>query len=236
MTIILISHFMQEAVSADRVIVLNSGRLAADDTPARIFLQPAQLADWGLEQPPAAAIASQLRLHLPDFPAGILTPRQLCLRPYPTCRMQLLPLLIHHPRLNHPVQPLSRLIPWLTNTCPAPHWPIKPCWMSPAASRKERFCPAGCHRLRQIHPAPAPERFASPAKRPGAGWPFDLTDPKINTRSVVQLAGLVFQNPENQFFEQYVGDEISYGARQFKLDEPLAGARALGNGNGWPGI
>ena len=73
MTIILISHFMQEAVSADRVIILNRGRLVADDTPARIFSNPAQLADWGLEQPPAAAIASQLRLHLPDFPAGILT-------------------------------------------------------------------------------------------------------------------------------------------------------------------
>ena len=52
--------------------------------------------------------------------------------------------------------------------------------------------------------------------------PYDLTDPKINTRSVVQLAGLVFQNPENQFFEQYVGDEIAFGPRQFSLDEPLA--------------
>ena len=52
--------------------------------------------------------------------------------------------------------------------------------------------------------------------------PYLLNDPKIKTRDVVALAGLVFQNPENQFFEQYVGDEIAYGPRQFTSDEPLA--------------
>jgi energy-coupling factor transport system ATP-binding protein len=36
------------------------------------------------------------------------------------------------------------------------------------------------------------------------------------------MVGLVFQNPETQFFEYYVGDEISYGPRQLKIDEPLA--------------
>jgi energy-coupling factor transport system ATP-binding protein len=36
------------------------------------------------------------------------------------------------------------------------------------------------------------------------------------------MVGLVFQNPETQFFEYYVGDEISFGPRQLKIDEPLA--------------
>jgi energy-coupling factor transport system ATP-binding protein len=34
--------------------------------------------------------------------------------------------------------------------------------------------------------------------------------------------GLVFQNPETQFFEHFVGDEIAYGPRQLKIEEPLA--------------
>ena len=38
---------------------------------------------------------------------------------------------------------------------------------------------------------------------------------------VVRRVGLVFQNPEMQFFEYYVGDEIAYGPRQLKVEEPL---------------
>ena len=41
-------------------------------------------------------------------------------------------------------------------------------------------------------------------------------------RQVVRQVGLVFQNPEMQFFEHYVGDEISFGPRQLKVEEPLA--------------
>ena len=52
--------------------------------------------------------------------------------------------------------------------------------------------------------------------------PFNLADPAVQTRSVIQLAGLVFQNPEMQFFQQYVGDEIAYGPRQFPGSETLA--------------
>jgi energy-coupling factor transport system ATP-binding protein len=52
--------------------------------------------------------------------------------------------------------------------------------------------------------------------------PFNLNDPKVKIKSVIQLAGLVFQNPELQFFEQYVGDEIAYGPRQMDLKEALS--------------
>jgi energy-coupling factor transport system ATP-binding protein len=51
---------------------------------------------------------------------------------------------------------------------------------------------------------------------------FDLNDPNVDRRRVVRRVGLVFQNPEMQFFEYYVGDEIAYGPRQLKVEEPLA--------------
>ena len=57
--------------------------------------------------------------------------------------------------------------------------------------------------------------------------PFDLCDSSVLTRSVIQRVGLVFQNPEMQFFEQYVGDEIAYGPRQFPGPDSLA-ARVRG--------
>jgi energy-coupling factor transport system ATP-binding protein len=42
---------------------------------------------------------------------------------------------------------------------------------------------------------------------------FDLNAPDVDIKAVRQYVGLVFQNPENQLFEQYVGDEIAYGLR-----------------------
>ena len=50
---------------------------------------------------------------------------------------------------------------------------------------------------------------------------FDLNDHSIPLKSVISQVGLVFQNPEAQFFEQYVGDEIAYGPRQIPSDAPL---------------
>jgi energy-coupling factor transporter ATP-binding protein EcfA2 len=50
---------------------------------------------------------------------------------------------------------------------------------------------------------------------------FQLEDAKVQTRDVVKQVGLVFQNPETQFFETYVGDEIAFGPRQLGLDGSL---------------
>ena len=66
--------------------------------------------------------------------------------------------------------------------------------------------------------------------------PYQLEDPQVLTREVTHIAGLVMQNPEMQFFEQYVGDEIAYGPRQMKLDRTAGGAGALGDGTGRPGF
>ena len=50
---------------------------------------------------------------------------------------------------------------------------------------------------------------------------FDLTAPQIDLRQLRHYAGLVFQNPELYFFEQYVGDEIAYGAKLYYGREGL---------------
>jgi energy-coupling factor transport system ATP-binding protein len=223
MTIILISHFMQEAVNADRVIILNRGRLVADSSPKKIFSSPSQLVDWGLEQPPAAAIASQLRLHLPDFPAGILTSADL-LKAISSLPHQ--PTLTNYPtNLSHPPAPAaiievnSLAHEYMTGT-PLAHQALLDVSCSiPQGSGYALLGATGSGKSTLLQHLNGLLRPQEGRVRVGS---FDLTDPKVNTRSVVQMAGLVFQNPENQFFEQYVGDEIAYGPRQFSLDEPLA--------------
>lgn len=60
-TIILITHFMDEAVDADRIIVMHKGKVAADGSPAEIFKNAAKVKKMGLDLPLAAEFAAKLR-------------------------------------------------------------------------------------------------------------------------------------------------------------------------------
>ncbi len=60
-TIILVTHFMDEAVNADRVIVMNDGEIALEGTPADVFSNAELLAGIGLSVPKALELAVELR-------------------------------------------------------------------------------------------------------------------------------------------------------------------------------
>ena len=61
-TVVLITHFMEEALEADRVIVLRNGRLLADGTPEMIFADAQLVNDAGLEMPPVVELRERLGL------------------------------------------------------------------------------------------------------------------------------------------------------------------------------
>ena len=61
LTIVLITHFMEEATLADRVIVLDRGRVALDGTPEEVFLQADRLAELSLDIPFATQLSHELR-------------------------------------------------------------------------------------------------------------------------------------------------------------------------------
>ncbi len=75
-TVVFITHFMEEAALADRVVVMDSGTIAAEGTPAQIFADTALLQRTGLELPPAAQLARTLREHGVELPDETLTPEQ----------------------------------------------------------------------------------------------------------------------------------------------------------------
>ena len=60
-TVILITHFMDEAVKADRVIIMNDAHVLLDGTPAEVFAQEEKLREVNLEIPMAALLAQKLR-------------------------------------------------------------------------------------------------------------------------------------------------------------------------------
>ena len=76
-TVVLITHSMAEAALADRVVVLDAGRVVLDAPPGEVFECAALLEGLGLALPPAAAMAHALRRRGLRLPPGVLTPEQL---------------------------------------------------------------------------------------------------------------------------------------------------------------
>ena len=60
-TVLFITHFMEEAVHADRVMVVDDGKILLDGTPAEIFRQSTLLQKVGLDVPEVARLAAILR-------------------------------------------------------------------------------------------------------------------------------------------------------------------------------
>ena len=72
-TVIAITHYMEEVVGADRVIVVNDGAVAFTGTPEEVFAQKEMLNNFGLELPISAYIAQKLREKGLELPQNILT-------------------------------------------------------------------------------------------------------------------------------------------------------------------
>ena len=75
-TVVLITHYMDEAVKADRVIVMNSGNVVLDGTPREVFAHEDIIENAGLELPDSAKLALKLKKNGVNLPDGILTPEE----------------------------------------------------------------------------------------------------------------------------------------------------------------
>ena len=72
-TVVLITHHMDEAMDADRLIVMNDGRLVMDGTPAEVFTQVDALRAMGLAAPDTVELLYGLRQNGMDVPLTALT-------------------------------------------------------------------------------------------------------------------------------------------------------------------
>ena len=72
-TVVLVTHFMDEAVQADRVVVVDNGMVLLDAPPQEVFSQVELLQSVGLDVPQAAELAFELRKSGIPMPEGILT-------------------------------------------------------------------------------------------------------------------------------------------------------------------
>lgn len=76
-TIVHITHFMDEAVNADRVIVMEKGKKLLEGTPKEVFSQVERLQDMGLDVPQVTLVAHELRKEGIDISEEIITVDEL---------------------------------------------------------------------------------------------------------------------------------------------------------------
>lgn len=76
-TVILITHYMEEIIHANKVFVMDNGKIAMEGTPREIFSQVDKLRSLRLDVPQVTLIAHELRASGLNIPEGILTTDEL---------------------------------------------------------------------------------------------------------------------------------------------------------------
>ncbi len=71
-TVVLVTHFMDEAVQADRVVVMDNGKVIMDGTPRQVFSQSEKLINVGLDVPQATQLARALKAQGINIPTDLL--------------------------------------------------------------------------------------------------------------------------------------------------------------------
>ena len=76
-TVILITHFMEEAAQADRIVVMDQGRPILDESPDKLFAHAEKLQSLNLQMPFGASMANKLAARGVALPEGIITSERL---------------------------------------------------------------------------------------------------------------------------------------------------------------
>ena len=76
-TVIWITHYMEEVIEADQILVMNEGKVVMTGTPKEIFSRVSELKAYGLDIPAVSILAEELREKGVPLPRGILTREEL---------------------------------------------------------------------------------------------------------------------------------------------------------------
>ncbi len=231
-TVVAVTHFMHEAIHADRVIVMEAGRIVLEGSPRAIFTQPARIRALHLDLPPAAELGLRLHEQCPDFPAGMLTAEEVA--------DALIALLgAGHTGAGLPAAELSVAEPAASALPPLPaphgeqvisvtelgHFYMEGTPLAVRAIGGVNFDVRRGEVLGILGHTGSGKSTAvqhlNGLMRPQEGdvvvFGQSLKTPQLNLRAIRRRVGLVFQFPEAQLFEQFVGDDIAYGPRNLKL-------------------
>lgn len=230
-TIVTITHFMHEAIQADRIVVMAEGQIALEGTPRTLFQQVDQLRALHLDVPQVTELAFALHERLPDFPTDILSAEELITA-------------VSKKIKTRDQRPETRSVP----PRPSPLVPRPPVLISVQhlAHYYMRGTPLVVKALHDVNIEIRQGEIVGLIGHTGSGKSTvvqhfngllrphegtvkilgeDMKNPNVDVRAIRRKVGLVFQFPEAQLFEQYVGDDVAYGPRNLKLSREEVRAR-----------
>lgn len=215
-TLVTITHEMEEAALADRIVVLSQGQVVLDGPPHEIFGQVSELRRLGLDLPPLADLSIRLGLPvcltIPELVSALgrsaeYRPAQSHLSPgtamEPVFGRELAVRVrdLHHTYLRG--TPLE--VPALGGVDLEVGRGSALALIGQTGSGKSTLM-----------------QHLNGLMRPQAGQVIvngmDWSDPSLNVQSARQQVGLLFQQAEDQLFERFVGDDVAFGPRQMKLN------------------
>lgn len=221
-TILHITHSMEEAAQADRILVMNKGLLVFDGSADELFFRKGIDIEWNLEYPESIELLHTLGS------MGVILPEQM------------LPL----PELAKIISEKCEILQKTDETLMAGNSDSKK--VVEVSGLKYEYLKDTPHAVTALSGISFEVTESSGhgligktgsgkstilqhlngILRPQAGsvrvGEFVLNEDQWNMVEVVQFAGLVLQNPENQFFEYYVGDEIAFGPKKVKISEKIS--------------
>jgi energy-coupling factor transport system ATP-binding protein len=219
LTIIYVTHHMEEIVNADKVVVLHDGQIAHTGKPEGIFGGSINLYELGLEKPEALEIAEKFRSIGWFSDRSFLTPQALLdrLPAYDLGNHKsskgVLPV---PPRPTESYIQLADVHYTYLSGSPLAQMALRGADFSAQQGSLSAIAGAnGSGKSTLLQHINAILRPDSGHVRVGK---WAIGDPKTPLRDVIRDVGLVFQSPEAQFFEVFVGDEIAYGPKQFNMD------------------
>lgn len=218
MTIIYITQHMEEAFLADKVVILNNGEIKISGIPEEIFQKSRMLHEIGLDIPEAAKFAQVFRELGWSIPEDVFTPGAL-LDALPTYQN------VESPRKPFSSKEIPRdSIISVDNV----HYT----YLEGTPLAKDALTGVDLEVNKGVIQGLAGTNGSGKSTllqhlngifRPKEGnvrvERMDVGNQETPLIDVVKKVGLVFQNPETQFFETFVGDEIAYGPKQFGMED-----------------
>ena len=227
-TIVWITHFMEEAALADRLLVMDAGKIAMQGTPREVFSQGEKVRALGLDVPEMTEMDDRLRAAGIDLPEGILTVEEmvkaLCAKREAgdavPARPSQKPESFAPPERALPSAPVLE-IKNLTHVY-MPDSPFQ------AVAVRDVNLKIGEGELVGIigHTGSGKSTLIQHFNgllRPNEGSVIvdgmDLSDKSTDLKKVRQRVGMVFQYPEYQLFEETCYKDIAFGPKNMGLDE-----------------
>lgn len=219
-TVMAITHHMDEAVQADRVVVMEGGRVVLEGTPREVFAQMERLRELQMDVPQVAQLAARL----PEFPVVLSVEEFIEQAGERVSRTGWRGSGAAHKNSaargengsgKEAVIRVENLTHFYMRGTPLEVKAIE--GVNVEVRRGEVL---GIIGHTGSGKSTVVQHFNGLMRAHGGSvrvFEQDVSDE--NVRAIRQKVGLVFQQPEAQLFEQYVGDDVAYGPRNLKLSK-----------------